>query len=310
MKALLSALALLFFPQRTQEDTVSLRFGWPETGKCEVFEEVAKKGMEATMRYDLYWAPLTGDEEGLLLEYRDFRFIEFNGMDATTPQARRALAQATAMGSAIPRMKIGPDGALFGFEDYDKMVRELMEHFETRGDAKEEIEALGQLLGQPQLQQVMKTKSAEIWNHWVSSWVGDVVRGTGEVWELDMEATGGVLPELHIQYGKLEEYRGVECIEVSLTGQADEEVFRRKLLQMLGLMSPDAEELPEDAPISRATKTLTVEGILAVEGLRPLEIQTSDVTKIWDAESGRVQPQEEEHTYYFDWPGIEPHGQN
>ena len=308
--ALLASLAVVTVTQDTSEsETTRLEFGWPDEGRVAVYEKVLKKTSRAELRYDLSWAPLE-EGEGRRVEYRNFRFLTVNGMNASDPRIASALVQAQAMAGVIPKLQIDVRGNLVGFSGFDEAIDGVLGLLEGKVE-RSTLKALREAMSQPQVRQTIEAKTAETWNYWVGNWVDlELQRGTEDVWEIDMEESGGTVPELFLVYGDRKRHRGADCVEISMKGTANEDMLRRRLLEMMGVFAEGLDtELPDDLPVDRATKVLTVNGIYAVDGLRPLEAHTSDVTRLWITGANEPQEQIEEHSYYFDWPGVEPHGE-
>ena len=69
-------------------------------------------------------------------------------------------------------------------------------------------------------------------------------------------------------------------------------------------------ELPEDLPISRVTRADRTHGIYAVDGLRPIDVETSTMIRLW--EKGKDEPVEqvERHRYLFEWDDLAPAGED
>lgn len=197
-------------------------------------------------------------------------------------------------------------GDLVEIEGIDELLERMFDTVST--DHAEDLRwRLEKALDNPQVQQMIQNKAVERWGQWVSTWIGlEVTRGTEEVWELDMEVTGGAFPEWHVAYSKRESYRGLECVEISSKSEADEDRLLRQVLQTLGIATANAEEeLPDDIPLSRTTRTDTIRGIYAVDGLRPITVHTSTLMRVWEAGAGEPEEQLEEHTYAFEWDDLE-----
>ncbi len=308
---LLASLALFATPQDTgAPETVRFEFGWPREGRVPVFEETTKNGATMKASYELVLSPDAGGA-ATRVEYDAFKIRSLPGVDLTDPgpAVTKSIVQLEAVTGAIPGFRIDAQGSLVDQDDFGPMLASVADVMRTTVEPEVIEQVLG-LLRQPQFQEMMQAKAADRWHNWVGHWVDiEFEPGSEEVWEIDTEISGGVIPELELRYGERVDYRGVECIEISMSGRADEDLLMRTLLSVMGEFSAGlGADLPKDIPFERATKTVSVHGFYAIEGLRPLEVQSSEETSV--LAKGQTQPEKrvESHAYYFDWPGVEPHG--
>jgi len=307
--ALLLLLALLGpLQDEAPSSPVTLTFGWPAEGSVRVREQARKNDAGAVMSYVLRWSPAE-EGEGLLLAYTDFLFLEIDGEEVTTPAMRSAVRQAEVLASAIPSLRIGADGALLGIEEFGEMLERLIAHMASDGSLEpEKVDQVARAMREPSVRDTMEAKCSEFWQAWVGVWAGlELERGTDEVWHLDVEETKGVTRELLITYGERTHHRGLECVEIEMEGDADEQLIREKTLAMVGLLAEGADqELPKELPFARMTRTDRTHGIWALDGLRPLEVLTSSTVSVWQSADGEPEVQAEEHHYFFEWEDLDP----
>jgi hypothetical protein len=146
-----------------------LRFAWPEGAHATVTERVLKKGRHATMRYRI----VTQREGGtLLVYYRDFAFVDFEGLDLADPDVR---AQLTALerqvAGAIPPYRIAADGTWLGCGELDTMLDGLDGVLPA-----EDLAAFRTMMSNPKIRAVVDAKLRDVWQAWVEGWLGLALR--------------------------------------------------------------------------------------------------------------------------------------
>ncbi len=306
MHSVLLTLALSCAPQEEASlQPITLEFGWPDQGEVLVVEETLKKGSRMKASYRLSWEPVK-EGEGFALEYKDYMFLELDGRDVTGSHLQEKLAPVLAMTQSLPKMIIAPDGSLAGFEEFDAMIERLLgsEAF-TKNLKEEDIENVRQALSRPEVQTMMRDRYGEIWTNWVGMWTGlEVTRGDKSVIGLDMEISGGVIPELLFEYGDRKESRGKECVEIKMTGIADESALRESVAGLMGNLAPDAAGEAIQG-IEKVARTDTCRSILCLDGLRPSEVFTSSKTQITMEGAEAPTVTLEEHRYMFYWDDLQ-----
>jgi hypothetical protein len=310
MNTIFLTLALSLAPQDTTgPKPVTLKFGWPETGQVHVLEKVLKKGGTARTSYDLSWVP-DPEGDGILVSHSNFKFLTVNGMDATHPAIKDQLAEAAAMASAVPRIRVDAEGYLVEVEPLDEMLDRMFAPDSIMTEGLKNREAVEKMMRTPQMQQVVSAKIGGLWSNWVGLWVDEEVeRGGGQVYEIDMDISGGVVPEMVMTYGEREKHRGKECVEITMTGEADPERFLAAIMGFIDVAADATGNEPldlSDSPFTKISRTEVTRGILCVDGLRPSEILTSMKSSLTSKGESEPTVQLEEHHYIFEWPDLEP----
>lgn len=303
--SLLAPLVLTAVAQEPAPDVTTLRFGWPAEGSVRVREDILKKGRSVETTYVLRWAPIA-DGSGTVLEYSDYEIVSFGGVPRSDPRLAKVLPQFEALASAMPKFTLDEEGNLTGFIGFEEMIDSVLGLLEERDP--ELGPKIAELLRQPQMRATMEEKAAETWNAWVGNWIDlEVERGTEEVWEVDVEEYGGFVREFEYRFGERAEYRGLECVEIAMESVADEALLLRTTLEMLGLIAESVDvELPDELPFARMARTDLIEGIFAVDGLRPLEVERSMTVQIWKTANSESEESLESHHYVFEWSDMAP----
>lgn len=152
-------------PTATVVEASPLRFAWPEGAHATVTERVLKKGRHATMRYRI----VTQREGGtLLVYYRDFAFVEFEGLDLADAAVREQLdALERQVAGAIPPYRIAADGTWLGCGELDTMLDGLVGILPD-----EDLAAFRTMMGNPKIRAVVDAKLRDVWQAWVEGWLG------------------------------------------------------------------------------------------------------------------------------------------
>jgi hypothetical protein len=149
-----------------------LRFAWPEGAHATVTERVLKKGRHATTRYRIV---TQRDGEALLVYYRDFAFVDFEGLDLADPAVREQLdALERQVAGAIPPYRVAADGTWLGCGEFDAMLDGL-----TGILPAEDLASFRAMMANPKIRAVVDAKLRDVWQAWVEGWLG-LSLGPGE----------------------------------------------------------------------------------------------------------------------------------
>jgi hypothetical protein len=146
----------------------TLTFKWPVPGKVVVTEKVMKKGMPATLRYDVTVTPAP-DRKRLAVRLTGMQFVDVGGRDARDPEMRKMLAGALQMAAAIPTVLITREGEFDDVTDVDRMIDEVARIGSMPAGQRA---AVVKMMKSPQMQPLIKERSADFWNVWVGMWAG------------------------------------------------------------------------------------------------------------------------------------------
>lgn len=146
-------------------DASPLRFAWPEGAHATVTERVLKKGRHATTRYRIV---TQREGEALLVYYRDFAFVDFEGLDLADPSVREQLdALERQVAGAIPPYRIAADGTWLGCGEFDAMLDGLDGVLPA-----EDLAAFRTMMSNPKIRAVVDAKLRDVWQAWVEGWIG------------------------------------------------------------------------------------------------------------------------------------------
>lgn len=287
-------------------EPITLRFAWPREGKVEVRQHSEKQGKKGGMTYVLHWAP-EPDGETMLVEFRDVRLGDLEGVPNDAVGRAAIAGAARAIGSALPKLRVAFDGTLIEVVGYEDTVEVVLDTI-TEGMDPETVAQLRATMLKPEVAQMVQTATVERWMAWGAQWdTLEVERGEEFVLELDTELTGGVVSELSITIGETTHHRGVECVEIACSSEADEELLRREYMRALGTLLPDRDGKgpPEHLFPEMSTEQSSL-GIFAAADLRPLEVRTRKKVRVVPAGGADPVVQVEEYRYEFEWPDLEP----
>ncbi len=146
-------------------DDSPLRFAWPEGAHATVTERVLKKGRHATMRYRIV---TQRDGEAVLVYYRDFAFVDFEGLDLADPAVREQLdALERQVAGAIPPYRIAADGTWLGCGELDTMLDGLAGILPA-----DDLATFRTMMGNAKIRAVVDAKLRDVWQAWVEGWLG------------------------------------------------------------------------------------------------------------------------------------------
>lgn len=140
-------------------------FAWPERSEALVTERVLKKGRHAVMRYRVVTEP---DGDALLVYYRDFVFLEIEGIDLDDPEARKGVEILQAqVADAIPPYRVARDGKWLGATGLEHFADRLTEIFPP-----DRVATLRTMLANPKVRALVDGKLREVWQAWAEGWLG------------------------------------------------------------------------------------------------------------------------------------------
>lgn len=276
-------------------EEVTLAFGWPVTGSVRVEERITAGSQEGATRYLLHWEP---DQEvrGILLRHAEFELTRVRGLDASNPEAEKAVRTARWLNCALPGMRIDQEGALVGFTSAEEGRAALEEFMRNAGAARGEIaEALQVVTAEGYVEQV-QASLAQTWQCWVGTLAGQTLK-VGEEQVFRHEAP---LPGTRATVAVVQR---VKCQEVDAEGKG-----RRVFVRVVNT-TPREEfrKLVEKGFAPAGTVPLeaedVIEGVFEVSTLRPIRVLRRS-TVSWEGPGGEAE-QVEEHEYLFRWTDLE-----
>lgn len=160
-------------------------FDWPARGEVEVRESRIVDGRESRLRYSLRWAPNPPGTE-VHVRTTDVVLEMIGGIDDENPLFHMMAEKALPQFSAIPVMRISPQGELLGFHGTKQAIQAMLESLAAGGVPAERIEELKESFRDPQVRELVLANASEGWTSWVGTWI-DYESYAGELYETAME---------------------------------------------------------------------------------------------------------------------------
>ncbi|MCZ7645650.1 MAG: hypothetical protein M5U26_10245 [Planctomycetota bacterium] len=281
--------------------TYSLKFGWPESGKVKVVNEVLKKGNTSEQSYVLKWAP---DEQNqhLVMEYTEFDLLAFNGARAPDPKFLRikGMLEQSGMLTAFPKYQIEKTGEFkgaLGLEELEEKVLAMVRQTRQMTDA--EVEQVRATLKSPAIRSKFVEKVADPWNGWCGVWVGrEIIPGKETASEFDGDGDKGVAT--FKGEGPVED-RGASCLRLTMRVERSGEVVKALVREMLK-GAPAAELQDNDFPIE--AMVTEIQGTYEIRTLRPLVVTMVRKMQPKDPNSDLAKLGLESHKYTFHWEDL------
>jgi hypothetical protein len=285
-----------------------IRFAWPVPGRATVTEVSEKNGKTVKARYTLRLsAAPEGDD--LHLRYEDYDILEFNGRSTGSPEARKTLAPALALASAIPTLVISKGGEFqdaIGMEETIERTLECLGAMQGPDVDPATREMLRKTLQSPQMLAQLKAKSADAWNAWVGTWVEHPVRD-GESTKLTTSlpfpdgSTFDAPMTLRHRGAALDAPGHVRLeIESVLEGPA----FRDAMIRALKSLTPPGAQKPGGSRVEDEILGFRREFrswvVTEPASLKPLRAE-SDALITVTGRTGEPQKQRERRVYEFNW---------
>lgn len=287
-----------------------MKFAWPVPSRVTVDEGVVKKGKTAKIRYDMV---LSKQKEGenLELHFENFKFLELDGQDVSTPEARAALGpvlgpafgQVAALQGAMPSLLLTPEGKVVDVVGLDELIDRML-GIVGKEDPKMR-EALGSVMHSPMMLNQIKQKSKDFWRVWVETWIGaPTAAGKEEVRETDVPfMDNGLQVALTIRNeGAAVGEKG--NIQLSAQSVMEGEAATKALagmMQQIASQVPVKEGVKPFSPdmIKNVKRTMSINVMTNPKTLQPQRARYEVVTELAIGEEKRGQT--EKHDYVFDW---------
>jgi hypothetical protein len=285
----------------TSAEASGLRFAWPEGASALVTERILKKGKRATTRYRIVTERRDGE---ILVYYRDFAFVELEGVDLSDPKAREALARLESqVAGAMPPYRIALDGTWRGCGDLDVLGQALEGVYPP-----DKLAMLRTLLANPKMREAVESQLENVWDAWAETWIGwELPPGTHNdgVFETNVDGRTVKVPFIAEHLG---EEGGLVRLRVTTTFQGSFEDLVGDLLQaVIESLPPDKRKLDPEALAAhmRDLKMLTTsiqEATLDPKTLLPKRAMSrTDV--VFSGGSKGDERRVEEHEWTFEWNG-------
>lgn len=280
-------------------------FAWPVPARVVVTEDVLKKGKTVRMRYEVR-TQKQKDTENILVALRNFEFLNVNGRDATTPQAKAALASALDMTSAIPLLVVDKEGNYLRTTGLDDVIQRVLDEGAKRKGAKPEERAqVEATMNAPAFRQAMEASAGQFWNAWVGAWTGwELANGKVQqsetklpLGEFEMPATLTLT-----NHGPVKGAKGHVRLSVGTlaTGAEARKVYAQFMRKMFGeAMARSGKEFTDDM-LTKLRIDSKAEVVTRLEDLRPLRAMYEKNVMLEITGSG-TQRNVERRSYRFDW---------
>ncbi len=151
-------------------------FDWPVPGRADVTIDMLKR--ERAARFSsVISTERAADGETILVHWRDFEPLVFDGRPIETPVDRAMVMPAIAVAAAVPTLRIAEDGAFAGFEgDLDALFDRLDAVYGDNPQASQVIQVMRET---PRMRDAAAMKVIDTWSTWVGTWI-DVDLAAGE----------------------------------------------------------------------------------------------------------------------------------
>lgn len=276
----------------------SFRFDWPVPGEVRVTAHAEKRGEQSTAAYTVRLEPLADGELGARFE--DFRFLNLNGVDATEASVAAQLGPLTALTSALPTLRLSPDGQYLGTAGLEAVTERVFAALEGQLDPAT-LARLREQFASPRMRALMQQKSGELWNAWVGAWNGvDIEPGGRLQASVPVEVLGRTLAQkiLVEHLGPAPRYDGRAHLRMTTLLEGPEVVSLVAGL-IEGLAPPGERVDPNDFSLARSTTVLEV--ITDAATLRPRWASVLREVFIRRADGERHE-RVDRQTFTFEWP--------
>lgn len=307
------------FPKSNGPLPSELAFRWPVPSRAKVTETMVKKGKRdprpVTMKYDMIVA-IPPDSGDIKVAFKDFDMVSIEGVDITSPEAKKSLEKAIALFSALPSYQISSDGELLGLVGFDEMMERLL-NSDLLGKDDAKNKQLVEFMKNPMVEKLIRDQAEQRWTYWVETWIGTPTDSEC-VCDIDYESEflGVSVPAK----GMIEPLQtpavdGDGVIHLRFSVQYDSGALLKGVQAFFrALKLPPVDKngkKTEDAIASINEKNFSVEKKMFLEfhgdarTLRPIRVKTETSTKfntILEDVAKAVPPDAfERHEYVFDW---------
>lgn len=281
-------------------------FAWPVPSRVTVTETTLKKGKTAKTRYDIV---LRNQKSGgdLELKFENFHFLELNGIDLTSAEAKKnmgpTLVKINAAGSMIPTLVITPQGTVKDVTGIDEMIEGYLKIAPGPSDPKQ-LEQMKASMHSPAMIETMKAKSTEFWKVWVETWLAaDAAPGGTQTLDREIPIAGGEIVKTLIKLSSESAPTGATgsvklSAQAILQGDAAKSAMKELMIIMNSAvpagvkpLTPESvKDLKRVEKFSVVTNPKTLQPTQASwETTTDLTIDTKQITQI------------EKHDYSFKW---------
>jgi hypothetical protein len=276
-----------------------LTFKWPVPGKVSVTERVVKRGVPATIRYDVTLA-MAPDRKRIAVRLTGLDFVEVAGLDARDPAVRKKLAPALRAATAVPTVLINSDGTFDDIADLDRTLKEVGKMLPA-----EQRAVFVKAMKAPQMLAMMKERSADFWGVWVGMWAGGELQ-PGKSVEVNQETAlpdGATLerPIRFTHHGPAGPPAHVRLsFESSVEGDANNQALRGFVASLIQQWAPASGE--KIGPETFQSFQMAIGGDVVTDPatLRPVSARSQ--RRMTVKVNGEERSQVETHEYTFTWP--------
>lgn len=150
-------------------DSPRARFAWGTPCRVRATEMSNKDGNAIKVTFDVVVEPDARTDE-LRVRLDNYGFLEVNGQDATTPELRAALRDATAAASLVPAMRVTKTGEFLGVADLEQSINKIIENPVLKSVAQDAAQVREAMLS-PQMLASFTNEMGAIWATWVGRWL-------------------------------------------------------------------------------------------------------------------------------------------
>ena len=277
-------------------------FDWPVPGRADVTIDMLKR--ERAARFSsVVSTERAADGETILVHWRDFQPLVFDGHPIETPLDRAMVMPAIAVAAAVPSLRIAQDGAFAGFEgEFDEVFDRLDAIYGENAQAAQVIRAMRET---PQMRDAAAMKVIDTWSTWVGTWIDvDLAAGESRSDVTEVRTFGQSLRQKTTitHDGASDACAG--CVTLRWEGVLDDPAFRRGWESMMRSVAAQAgnaaglEEFLRSVESIRRVATIRLE--TNPETLQPHVVVRENTVflRIGDGPEAR---QVERTTYRFTW---------
>lgn len=283
-------------------------FNWPIPCKVKVTEKTEKKGTRAIMQYHLVAKKHKGNQ--IVVDLKNFVFLEINGQNATTPQMKKQLAPVLATTSSQPTLVIAPDGQLVeivGLEAVAEKTLALMKKIGKYSEDDPAWKSTVAMIKSPKMAEMIKNKSADYWQSWVGAWVGLELAPAESVETITSLPfpDGSSIETPLVYYNHGAQQGSPTLVRLTASSVLEGPQARAAMLRFFENLSKSASQKPGTKKFTKSMlkefkRESTISVITDPANLRPAKAEIRSITTIHIQGEGRKQ-QREIREYTFHW---------
>lgn len=279
-------------PPRTKDspDILAPRFSWKPPFAVPVRDAALKGGNQSIA--DFWLDVCNVDDKTISVAFRNYRFVEFNGVAAAESPVAASLKMAETFAAAVPKLLVSVSGAYSGVEAPDEMLRRM-----ARAFPKEKFEEVREILKRPEGNAVFQNAMGKYWQTWAGAWLAfDPKNGLSQSTFQEVPgASSRLKTDTTFSWDSSPGYA-----RIRQTTNANDDVAKAMMagaVAALGTSNMPTQDF--DASVE-----VTMETVTRWPDVRPRWAMNANISTI--SINGKSQTQEERHHYTFDWERSSP----